>query len=114
MSELTSNSCTKNVEIITLNQHLTETAADEAWAKTHHPDDIDNVIDKLRKIKHTHSSEFVDVKEDKIVVGVKDTKINDETITYAFKLISKVKDLNEHKRTEFEEYKNTNEMDNQE
>lgn len=90
----------KDIEIITLNQYLEDLAATEAWTMTNNVNEIDNLIDKLRKITHNHANEFIDIQPHKIVIGLNCDEIHKETIEYAINLLAQIEDLEDCKRIE--------------
>lgn len=88
---------TKDIEIITLKQHLREKAFNMVWRVTDDLDKAEHVMEMLLKEKYTHSREFVDIGSDKIIVGVNANKINTGAIKQAFDLLSRISDLSEEK-----------------
>jgi len=101
----------KPIEIITLEQHLIDRAAVEAWTKTTDVKEIDKLVDNLRKLNHNSAHEFVEIDENKITIGIHNDIIDENAIDYAFSLLSNVKDLNEKKRIRFGERIKINEKE---
>ena len=93
----------KDVEIITLKQHLYDKAAEDAWKLTSNIDDIDVFANWLVTTKYTHAKEFVSIGEDRITIGVNAEKIDNQTIEYALKMLSKIEHLKGFAAIEFGE-----------
>ena len=85
---------TRDIEVITLKQHLEDQAIEEAWTNPRNLKTIDRTIDKLCETKYTHAKEFVKIQKDKFTVGVNFHHIDDKALTYALYLLTQVEDFN--------------------
>lgn len=83
----------RNIEVITLKQHLIDKASDEAWKQGANIENIDSILEDLLITKHSHAKEFVSFNDDKIIIGINVSDINNETIQHAFELLSKIDHL---------------------
>jgi len=93
-----------DVQIITLQQYLSELAYTEAWQ---HSDVIDGNMsalqqraDDLMRTKYAHAKEFVQVDDNRIVVGVATDIVDDSTVDYVVDLLSEVQEFKAGVRTE--------------
>lgn len=93
----------KDIEIITLKQHLYDKATEVAWQLTNHINEIDILIDLLLSNRFTFAKEFVSIQNDKIIIGVNAPKINKNAIKHAFDLLSEVDRLQNQDTIEFGE-----------
>ena len=93
----------KDIEIITLKQHLLDLAADHAWTLTSNFDEIDSIAETLVRTKYTHAKEFVAIRDDKFIIGINASIINKQSIKYAFDLLANIEQLKTNKIVEFGE-----------
>ncbi len=93
----------KDIEIITLKQHLYDKASEDAWRLTNDPDEVDIIINLLLSSKHTFAKEFVSIENDRFIIGVNRRIINRSAIKHAFDLLSKIECLQDKGKIEFGE-----------
>ena len=104
----------QNIQVITLRQHLEDLAAEDAWNQTSDITQIDRTIDKLRKLKHNHAKEFIQLDDGKLTIGVNADEIDEESINYALSLLYDLDELRERRRIEFGEDIQIDEVANEE
>jgi len=83
----------RDIEIITLKQHLHDKASEDAWRLTNDPNEVDIIIELLLESKHSFAKEFVSIENDKFVVGINAPAIRKDAINHAFNLLSIIDDF---------------------
>lgn len=81
---------TTDIHVITLKQHLKDKAADKAWETIKDVSDIETAIDNLLHTQYSSGKEFVLVEPERITVAVNRDKIDIDSVSYAFDLLSNI------------------------
>lgn len=91
----------RDIEIITLKQHLRDQATSEAWDITPDPTTVDQTIHTLLKTKFSSAKEFVDIENHHITVGINAMMVDDAAVDKAIMLLIEIEDITKTSYTEF-------------
>ena len=99
----------KDIEVLTLKQHLYDRASEQAWRMCDDAEKVDRIIESLMRHEYSKAREFVSIEEDKFVIGVNAPIINKKSIKRAFDLLSNLREISVRRRVEFGELIKVNE-----
>jgi len=98
---------TRDIEIVTLKQHLRDRAMSKAWEMR--PESIDSINERVEQLLNTefsHSKEFVEIdKHGRITVGVNALQVTDGVVDQALALLIQVDDITKQQVVTFGEVK---------
>lgn len=82
----------REIEIVTLNQHAVDTATNNILTNLRSTTNVPSAISsELKKQQYQTAREFVDLSNDKIIIGIMSDKIDDNAEDRATQLLMQVK-----------------------